>query len=121
MSERRYKDYDERFAKDTVFYIDAREAYPLERERAQVIYVYSNPECTEKVLGEKLKTAFENGLLVQFKNFSDSSFVGSGSIGDYVSKALGFITSLEKNAYAVAFTGPSFEVMTAFSGDSQSS
>lgn len=68
MLERRYKDYDERFAKDQIFYASALEI----SENKSRSYIYSDPECTVKVSHQDLKKAFLDGMKICVTKLSDA-------------------------------------------------
>ena len=116
MSERRYKDYDERFAKDAVFYIDAHEAFPKPRVQ-KTIYAYSDPECTKKVTGEQLKAAFNDDFLLQVVNTKGSIVESTGNMA---LRPLMWMENEAEKRYAVIVMGVTkmSDTLTIWSGDS---
>lgn len=60
MLERRYKDYDERFAKETVIYVN-------EDQSVNKMFAYKDPDFTEKILSDDLESIFDEGCIVELR------------------------------------------------------
>lgn len=100
MIERRYKDYDERFAKETVIYVNNTELI------SNKAFAYKDPNFTEKIFRDELRSIFDEGCIVEIQE--GTAFIHCRPTG------FGYVPD-ERVAFLVVFFDGSNNI---YSGDS---